>query len=279
MPYVYVVNEMGQSVSSFKQEADGVLQLVKTEKVGHTEGSKAAEIAMTPDGAFIFVTNRGVENTVSVFATKSDGSIEFKKSVAAVALGYWITRPALLRMLEAQLAADEEEPVPDENEDDAGDANSEEVEPGDVQHSFHEEEHVEHEVPEIKKKAAAGHYPIDSRLQSVFDAIKRGDFSCNETVAHGEFCELIDTLCNIKAAGTWDGDRYLVVYDFPSFIDAQNRVDKMYKDDKKKWWSLSIQAASSMAQFSTDRTMREYASVIWGVEPAPRPLAGMDQAA
>mmetsp|Transcript_49259 Transcript_49259/g.112149 ORF Transcript_49259/g.112149 Transcript_49259/m.112149 type:complete len:901 (-) Transcript_49259:143-2845(-) len=138
---------------------------------------------------------------------------------------------------------------------------------------------LEHEVPDIKAKAAAGHYPIDGRLQTVFDAIKRGDFSCNESDAHGEFCELVDTLCNIKEAGTWNGDRYLVVYDFPSYIDAQNRVDKMYQQDKKTWNSLSIQAASSMAQFSTDRTMREYASTIWGVKPAPRPLTVAPKAA
>jgi starch phosphorylase len=137
---------------------------------------------------------------------------------------------------------------------------------------------LEHEVADIKAKAATGHYPIDMRLQAVFDAIKRGDFSCNEADAHAEFCELVDKLLNITAAGTWDGDRYLVINDFPSFIDAQSRVDKMYKEDRQKWLSLSIQAASSMAQFSTDRTMREYASVIWGVEPAPRPLAPLPAA-
>jgi len=131
---------------------------------------------------------------------------------------------------------------------------------------------LENEVPDIKKKAAEGHYPIDDRLQTVFDAIKRGDFSCNEPTAHEEFCELVDKLMIIREAGTWNGDRYLVCYDFPSFIDAQNRVDKIYKEDKKKWLSLSIQAASSMAQFSTDRTIREYASVIWDVKPAPRPV-------
>merc|ERR1712187_797117 len=49
---------------------------------------------------------------------------------------------------------------------------------------------LEHEVADIKKKAAEGNYPIDARLQTVFDAIKRGDFSCNESVAHAEFCEL-----------------------------------------------------------------------------------------
>ena len=30
-----------------------------------------------------------------------------------------------------------------------------------------------------------------------------------------------------RAAGTWDGDKYLVVADFPSYVDAQQRVDRL----------------------------------------------------
>merc|ERR1719437_52981 len=129
---------------------------------------------------------------------------------------------------------------------------------------------LETEVPGIKERAKSGHYPIDPRMQRVFDAIKGGTFSLGDDVAHAQFCGLVDKLCNIHAAGTWDGDRYLLIHDFPSYLDAQERVDKTYAD-KAKWASLSIQAASSMAQFSTDRTISEYAKVIWGVEPSARP--------
>merc|ERR1719261_1088339 len=95
-------------------------------------------------------------------------------------------------------------------------------------------------------------------------------FSLGDEQAHADFCKLVDKICNTTAAGTWDGDRYLLINDFPSYVEAQQRVDSTYAD-KAKWASLSIQAASSMAQFSTDRTISEYARVIWGVEPAPRP--------
>lgn len=130
---------------------------------------------------------------------------------------------------------------------------------------------LEHQVADIAAKAKSGHYPIDSRLQAVFQAIRNGDFSHGEPEAQAEFCSLVDRLCNIQAAGTWDGDKYLVISDFPSFIDAQARVDATYAD-KAKWCKLSIQVASSMAKFSTDRTIKEYAEVIWGVKPAVRPL-------
>jgi len=130
---------------------------------------------------------------------------------------------------------------------------------------------LEHEVGAITAKAAQGNYPIDGRLQAVFSAIKAGQFSLGEEEAQTEFNGIVDKLCNVSAAGTWDGDRYLVINDFPSYIDAQNRVDKTYAD-KNNWTKLSIKAASSMAKFSTDRTISEYAKVIWGVEPAPRPV-------
>jgi len=131
---------------------------------------------------------------------------------------------------------------------------------------------LEHEVPAISARAKAGDYPIDPRLHAVFDAIRGDQFSQGEPDARGEFCEIVDKLCNVHAAGTWEGDRYLVIHDFPSFVDAQARVDAIFSKDKAKWCSLSIKAAASMAKFSTDRTISEYSSVIWGVKPAPRPV-------
>merc|ERR1719446_793518 len=130
---------------------------------------------------------------------------------------------------------------------------------------------LEDQIPEIKNKAKSGHYPIDPRMQRVFDVIKSGKFSMGDDRAHAEFCGLVDKLCNIEAAGTWDGDKYLLIQDFASYIDAQNRVDATYAD-KAKWCKLSIEAATSMAKFSTDRTMREYSDVIWGIKPSPRPM-------
>merc|ERR1712176_1548345 len=109
-------------------------------------------------------------------------------------------------------------------------------------------------------------------MQEVFNQVKSGKFSLGDDKSHAEFSALIDTLCNITAAGTWDGDRYLLIQDFPSYIDAQNRVDATYAD-KQRWCKLSIEAATSMAKFSTDRTIREYAEVIWGVKESKRPMS------
>eukprot|EP00401_Gymnodinium_catenatum_P075709 CAMPEP_0117530310 /NCGR_PEP_ID=MMETSP0784-20121206/38277_1 /TAXON_ID=39447 /ORGANISM="" /LENGTH=607 /DNA_ID=CAMNT_0005326649 /DNA_START=12 /DNA_END=1832 /DNA_ORIENTATION=+ len=131
----------------------------------------------------------------------------------------------------------------------------------------------EDEVAGIRARAQQGHYPIDPRMQEVLAAIRNGDFSLGDARAHEEFCQIVDLLSNTTAAGTWDGDRYLLCHDFPSYVDAQAKVDETFAD-KTKWAGLSIQAASSMGKFSTDRTIREYANVIWNVQSAPRPLPG-----
>merc|ERR1719145_515247 len=73
---------------------------------------------------------------------------------------------------------------------------------------------LEDEVPAIKEKAKSGHYPIDPRMKEVFDVIRQGKFSCGDMKANAEFVGLVDTLCNITAAGTWDSDRYLLIQDF-----------------------------------------------------------------
>jgi len=82
---VYVVSEMGQSVSSFKQIGDGEhLQELQSIPVGPNPGSKAAEIAISQDGSLVFVTNRGLDNTVSVFNTNAvSGELTLKTKVDA----------------------------------------------------------------------------------------------------------------------------------------------------------------------------------------------------
>jgi len=89
-PYVYVVNEMGIAVTVFEEHptGDGPLKLLQTESVVHKElgngiGSKAAEIAISPDGKFVFATNRGSQNTVTVFETLDDGTLSFRSYVKA----------------------------------------------------------------------------------------------------------------------------------------------------------------------------------------------------
>jgi glycogen phosphorylase len=61
-----------------------------------------------------------------------------------------------------------------------------------------------------------------------------------------------------------DSDQYLVLFDFDAFIQAQNRVDDLYKD-RENWWKKSILSIARSGWFSIDRTVSEYARDIWKV--------------
>jgi len=130
----------------------------------------------------------------------------------------------------------------------------------------------EHEVELVRQKARAGIYPIDPRLEKVFSAIKGGMFSLNDMQAQREFETLVDSLT--RNGNGVCSDHYLVCHDFPSYCEAQTRVDEVYKD-RPKWLSLSIQAAACSGKFSTDRTIAEYANKIWNIQPMERPAPGV----
>merc|ERR1719198_2718946 len=82
----------------------------------------------------------------------------------------------------------------------------------------------EEELPGILERAKRGDY----RLQKVMQAIRQGRFSAGDNEFTEEIGAILDMLCNTTAAGTWDGDKYLVCHDFPSYLDAQARVDRDY---------------------------------------------------
>ena len=129
---------------------------------------------------------------------------------------------------------------------------------------------LEDDVPGIMSKSKGGHYPVDGRLAKVFQAIKSGQFSRGDDEATTEFSAIVDKLCTVHAAGTWEGDRYLVVADFPSYVDAQNRVDRDYAN-QSSWAARSIVSVSATGKFSTDRSMADYAKNVWELPTCARP--------
>ncbi|KAK6588034.1 glycogen phosphorylase 1 [Cryptosporidium xiaoi] len=127
---------------------------------------------------------------------------------------------------------------------------------------------LEHEVENIRNRARSGNYPIDQRLHDVFNFIRTGGIMLGDGKAQGEFCDIVDRICNNGDGHI--GDFYLLCHDFPLYCEAQSRVDQSYRD-KTTWVKTCIKAASSMGKFSTDRTIEEYANAIWGLEQCERP--------
>jgi len=62
-------------------------------------------------------------------------------------------------------------------------------------------------------------------------------------------------------------DEYLHLADLSSYLEAHERAGQSYANVEK--WTLSaVLNVARIGTFSSDRTVREYARHIWGVEPA-----------
>lgn len=63
----------------------------------------------------------------------------------------------------------------------------------------------------------------------------------------------------------YNNDQYFVLKDFDSYIKAQDRAEKAYRD-QDRWTEMSIVNTAKSGIFSSDRTVREYADEIWGIK-------------
>ena len=79
-------------------------------------------------------------------------------------------------------------------------------------------------------------------------------------------CIPCDMLAPILEALLRDGDYFLVLADFRSYVDTQDRVDELF-NDPEAWIRKAILNTAHMGKFSSDRAVLEYAREIWGVPP------------
>ncbi|NWD66356.1 glycogen/starch/alpha-glucan phosphorylase [Pseudomonas gingeri] len=99
--------------------------------------------------------------------------------------------------------------------------------------------------------SAAGDVAASHRLNDVLQAIRGGVFSPDDP---SRYVGLVDSLI--------DYDRFLVCADFDSYWNAQARVEAHWHDSKE-WWRSAVLNSARMGWFSSDRTIREYATEIW----------------
>ena len=100
------------------------------------------------------------------------------------------------------------------------------------------------------------YYRGDAELTRTLDMIRDDAFSRGEP---GLFRPLVDSLL----AG---GDRYFLLADYASYVAAQERVARTYRD-QEAWTRMSILNVANMGKFSSDRTIRQYAEEIWTLAP------------
>ena len=112
------------------------------------------------------------------------------------------------------------------------------------------------EVAALRASMRARAPSTDERLARVIRMIRSGVFGDPEDSA-----ALMDQLDPRR-------DYYLIGHDFPSYLEALDRADLAYAN-ARGWAAKTIRAAANMWAFSSDRTIKEYAEKVWGVEPSP----------
>lgn len=113
---------------------------------------------------------------------------------------------------------------------------------------------------EVVKLKQSGYNPYDyyannPQLKRIIDMISHNYFSIFEP---GIFQPLIDGLLNV--------DYYCLFADFDSYINTQQKVSDLYRN-QDKWTKKAILNVARVGKFSSDRSIQEYSDNIWNVKP------------
>jgi glycogen phosphorylase len=122
---------------------------------------------------------------------------------------------------------------------------------------------------QVQDLRAKGYNPWEysssnTELRESIDSIKSGVFSPDDVHL---FLPLVNSLIQY--------DDYLLLADYQSYVDCQEKVSRTYPD-QDLWTRMSIFNAARMGKFSSDRSIREYCEDIWHVKPVPVELSDED---
>ena len=87
-------------------------------------------------------------------------------------------------------------------------------------------------------------------------------------IASGALCGGEPGLFHPLVENLLEHDPFLVLADFDSYLECQERVSRLWKD-RQAWTRSAILNVARMGKFSSDRSIRDYCETIWGVRPTP----------
>lgn len=118
---------------------------------------------------------------------------------------------------------------------------------------------------EVKKMNEEGTYNPNEyleknpKLKKVIDQLIDGTINKDTNLYRG--------LYNTLLFGMWSrADEYYVLADFESYCEAHNKINELYKD-QRKWTKMALHNIAGSGKFSSDRTITEYAMEIWKTIP------------
>jgi len=101
------------------------------------------------------------------------------------------------------------------------------------------------------------HYDNDIEIRQALDLIANDDLSQNE---RGAFVPLLDILLT--------SDRYMHLADLRAYLQADAALCSLYSNSSE-WARRAILNVASSGNFSSDRSIAQYASEIWRAKPCP----------
>ncbi|MDC8831500.1 glycogen/starch/alpha-glucan phosphorylase [Alteromonas gilva] len=118
-------------------------------------------------------------------------------------------------------------------------------------------------VDEVKALKASGYKPYDyyyknAEIKAVLDWLETDYFTPGKPGA----------LASIKQSLLDHGDQYLVLADYEAYSEAQEAVDKAYRD-KERWARMAIINTAKMGKFTSDRSIKDYVERIWKLNACP----------
>lgn len=103
------------------------------------------------------------------------------------------------------------------------------------------------------------YYNGNPELKQALDMIGNGFFSVEEPERYRAIYENL----------TWNGDNYLLLADYASYVACQEKVSALYQN-QDEWARRAILNVANMGKFSSDRTINEYADKVWKVKRVKR---------
>ena len=111
------------------------------------------------------------------------------------------------------------------------------------------------EVEELNRQGTYNPWDIyngDYRVKNVLDSLFSGEWT---NYRPDRFRMIFDEIMNNR-------DNYLILKDFDSYVQAQEKVEQLYKN-KLGWQRMCLMNIANSGKFTSDRTIKQYAEEIW----------------
>ena len=101
---------------------------------------------------------------------------------------------------------------------------------------------------------ARGYFDGDERIRKVLNSLIDGTWSDNRD----DFRVIYDEIL-------MKNDEFFLLPDFDSYLKAQDEIERRYLN-RNSWARMCLVNIAKSGYFSSDRTIEEYATEIWGID-------------